>query len=118
MPGGGGSACSVATCKNNSRKVKKCGENIMFFRFPKDGKIKKEWIRKCYRKDKWDPENKRICSKHFLPSDFEDEVMARLLNIQPKKLKANGNINLYPHFICMSVFIIFFSNSFFVSTIS
>lgn len=90
MPGG--TVCSVSTCKSNSAKAKAEGQNLMFFTFPKDSQIRKEWVRKCYRKDKWNPDNKRVCSKHFKQHDFEDEMQARLLNIQPKKLKKDGKI--------------------------
>ncbi|CAH1993145.1 unnamed protein product [Acanthoscelides obtectus] len=38
----GGTVCRVATCKSNSKKSKEKGENLMFFRFPKDSKIQKE----------------------------------------------------------------------------
>lgn len=93
MPGG--TVCSVAICKNNSKTAKEHGENLIFFSFPKDVKVQKEWIRKCYRKDKWNCANKRLCSRHFKPEDFEDELQARLLNIQPKKLKRDGKFTFF-----------------------
>lgn len=89
MPGG--KICSVAICKSNSKKAKETGENIMFFSFPKDPEVRKEWIRKCYRKDSFSVENKRVCSKHFKSDDFEDEMKARLMGIQAQKLKKTGN---------------------------
>ena len=88
MPGG--SICSVPICKNNSKKAKESGQGQMFFNFPKDPQIRKEWVRKCHRKDKFDPQNKRVCSDHFTPDDYEDLLQARLLKIRPKKLKKNG----------------------------
>lgn len=84
----GGSTCNVASCKNTSEKAKKCGLEIIFHSFPTDPHIRKEWIRKCYRKDKFTP--RRICSTHFLPSDYEDELEARLMGYRPKKLLKNG----------------------------
>lgn len=87
MPGG--TVCSVAICKQNSKKTKKNKEHIMFFTFPKDCAIKNEWIKKCYRKDKFNPEYKRICSLHLKLEDYEDELQARLTGSQPKKLKKN-----------------------------
>lgn len=90
MPGG--VICSVAICKSNSKKAKAAGENLMFFRFPKDIQIRKEWIQKCHRQDKWNSDNKRICSKHFKTDDYQDELQARLLDLQPKVLKTNGNV--------------------------
>lgn len=86
----GGNICSIATCKSNSKKPDPEGEKVMFFTFPKDPKILKEWARKCCRKDNWTPKNKRICSKHFILTDYEDEMQARLMNFQPKQLKKTG----------------------------
>lgn len=86
----GGIVCSVATCKSNSKKAKEEGQLLRFFRFPKDPNVRKEWIKKCYRQDKWDAATKRICSKHFKPDDYEDIVKAKLMNLQPKILKKNG----------------------------
>lgn len=96
MPGG--MVCSVAICRNNSIKCKEKGENTLFFTFPKDSLIRKEWVRKYYRKDKWNPVNKRVCSKHFKVDDYEDQMHARLMNLIPKKLKKDGihnNIRIY-----------------------
>ena len=84
MPGG--TVCSVATCKSNSKKAKENLEHIMFFTFPKEPEIRREWIKKCYRKDKFNPKYKRICSRHFKPNDFEDELQARLTGSQLRKL--------------------------------
>lgn len=87
----GGNICSIATCQSNSKKPDPDGKKVMFFTFPKDPKILKEWARRCCRKDNWSPKNKRICSKHFLLTDYEDEVRARLMNFQPKQLRKTGN---------------------------
>lgn len=38
--------------------------DIMFFRFPNDKNLSKEWI-VCKREDKINVKNARICSKHF-----------------------------------------------------
>ncbi|XP_045460330.1 uncharacterized protein LOC123670812 [Harmonia axyridis] len=89
-----GVSCSVATCRNNSIKAKETGENLMFLRFPKDFKIQKEWVRKCAKKDEWNPNHKRICSLHFKLDDYEDEMKARLMNIKPKKLKIDEELSI------------------------
>lgn len=88
MPGG--VVCSVAICKNNSKKALESGQKLSFFYFPKDPKIRKEWVRKCYRKDVWDVTNKRICGKHFKLEDFEDKMQAKVMNREPKQLKKSG----------------------------
>lgn len=82
-----GTICSVAICKNNAIKAKQMGEKIIWFTFPKDPKIRKEWVKRCYRKDKWDPKNKRICNKHFKQDDYEDQMQAKLMNVTARKLK-------------------------------
>jgi hypothetical protein len=40
-------------------------------------KVEKEWVGRCFRKDKWDPKNKRICNKYFVLEDFEDAMQAQ-----------------------------------------
>lgn len=79
MPGG--NSCMVAVCNKNSKKAKELGENLVFFTFPKDVALRKEWVIKCRQKDKFDPQNKRFCSIHFKHEDFEDEMQARLMGI-------------------------------------
>lgn len=86
----GGAICSVAACKSYYAKALREGERISFFTFPKDPQLQKEWKRRCYRKDKWNVSNKRICSNHFKQNDFEDEMEARIMNTQPKRLKKDG----------------------------
>lgn len=93
-----GIICSVAVCRSNSKKASDAGEKISFFQFPKDPKIRKEWIQNCYRQDKFDPKNKRVCDKHFKEDDYEDGLRARLLNTRPRILKATGKLTM---FTCM-----------------
>lgn len=93
MGGPGGMICSVAVCKSIStkaKKKKKNGEALAFFSFPKNCDLRKEWVRKCFRKDKFDPANKRVCSKHFKNEDFEDYIKANLMGTHPKRLKNTG----------------------------
>lgn len=92
MPAGG-ITCSVAICDSNTVKLKKSGQKLIFHTFP-IGKIGKEWVRRCHRKDSFNPmdKNKRICSKHFVKEDYDDIVEASIKNILPKKLKPNGNV--------------------------
>lgn len=89
-----GTICSVAICKSNAQKAKKCNQEIRFFTFPKDKILRKKWVTLCYRKDKFDPSNKRICSKHFDLNQYEDVIHAKLMNILPKKLKETGKIKM------------------------
>jgi hypothetical protein len=93
-----GNNCAVAVCKNYSAKAKAAQESILFFRFPKDTNIRKQWIQKCHRKDKFRVENSRICSQHFSRQDYEDDMKARLLHTIPKKLNSSAvpSLNLLP----------------------
>lgn len=69
--------------KNTSEKAKKNGLKIVFHTFLEDPHIRKEWIMKCHRKNKFTPT--RICSAHFLPSDYEDVLQVRFMGYEPKK---------------------------------
>lgn len=82
----GGTICSVAVCNNSYYKAKNENSELSFFRFPKDSTIKKEWIIKCYRKDKWNVDNGRICSIHFKQEDFEKDFQNELMNLPPRKI--------------------------------
>lgn len=99
MPGG--ITCSVMSCKNNSTTARKMGKPLGFFTFPKDLNIRKEWVNRCNRKEDWNPgsNSSRICSDHFEISDFEDVVKARMLNVNPKRLKSDGKcLGISPYF--------------------
>ena len=61
-------ACSIANCKNYHHKENKT--KIIFHRFPKNKTLRNQWISKCFRKDRFNPSNARICSQHFLDSDY------------------------------------------------
>lgn len=88
---GEGSACSVTICKNYYRKARVKGKCIIFFTFPKKSEIRKQWIAKCYRKDKPNANNTKICNRHFTSGVYEDYIQARLMGDKPpRKLKKNG----------------------------
>lgn len=88
MPGG--KICSITGCKINSKITKRSGQIISFHRFPEDPEICAEWVRKCYRKDKFSPQHKRVCSKHFA-----DKLKEALMGTPPKILKKTGMYMLY-----------------------
>lgn len=93
-----GSICCVAMCKSNAIISKKLGDNVRFFTFPKDVKLRREWVKRCFCPENFDPTNKRICSKHFKPDDFEDAIEAKIQNRLPKILKRDciPSLNLKP----------------------
>ena len=81
--------CSVSTCRNHNSKTK--GTHITYHTFPRDSKLRKLWEHKCYRKDKFNVENGRICSNHFASDSYERDLKAELLGLLPKKrLKADA----------------------------
>ncbi|KAF2878709.1 hypothetical protein ILUMI_27461 [Ignelater luminosus] len=85
MPGG--LRCSVGPCKSHGGKTK----GVSFFSFPRNPQIRHEWIRKCNRPVKINADHARVCSLHFLPSDYERNLKAELLNIPcRKRLKPNA----------------------------
>ncbi|KAI5704495.1 hypothetical protein M8J75_006003 [Diaphorina citri] len=95
-----GNWCSVALCRNHSNSTNQDGLKLSFFHFPKNPSLQKKWLEKCRRKDVQNINfsNARICSEHFVNEDFEDLVKARILGVQPKKLKAEAvpSNNLLP----------------------
>lgn len=88
----GGHSCSVALCRNTSINAKSRGLTIRFFTFPRDCKLRREWIVKCRRQDSFNPDTARICSQHFTEDDYEDAVRAKVIGEAPKKLKKTGEI--------------------------
>lgn len=74
--------CSISSCKNNSRKTL----DVVYHCFPKDPAMAKKWRLACKRGDSWSiPKSGRICSDHFLPSDYVRDLVAELLNYVPVK---------------------------------
>ncbi|KAJ8913046.1 hypothetical protein NQ315_002063 [Exocentrus adspersus] len=93
-----GFICAVAICKSNSEKAKKSGQHISFHSFPSDMGIRKEWVRRCHRKDMFDPKHKKVCSMHFTVEDYEDAIQAQIMNVVPKRLRKQAipTLNLMP----------------------
>lgn len=84
--------CAVYGCNNNSRKTVKDGK-VSFYRFPKENKLKTEWVKFCCREDKFNVNIARICSDHFLPSDKHWKLQHNLLGYSPtcsRKIKPNA----------------------------
>lgn len=75
--------CAVFSCSNHGKKTK--GQGIIYHSFPKDVNLRKAWIVKCKRLDKLNVAHARICSNHFNPSDYEDDIRNRLLGLEERK---------------------------------
>ncbi|GBN11488.1 hypothetical protein AVEN_62938-1 [Araneus ventricosus] len=78
------SAYAVATCPNYYRKTK--GKGVIYHTFPVCPNRNKIWISKCKRQDHINVKYARICSDHFRPSDYMDDMQNRLLGLNQKKI--------------------------------
>ena len=58
--------CSVYGCYENGYN----DTSVHLHRFQKDEKLRKKWIHKCYRTDKFDWKVGRVCSRHFTEEDY------------------------------------------------
>jgi hypothetical protein len=82
-----GVRCAVFGYKNNHKTKKGTGQegqDIIFHSFPKpkdmvSQTMRNEWINRCKREDKLNPETSRICSKHFVETDYERDLQNELL---------------------------------------
>ena len=59
--------------------------NHKLFTFPKEQSIRKYWIHLCKRKDKFNPKYGRICGRHFSGTQYNNNLLLKLLNLSPSK---------------------------------
>ena len=59
-------SCAVLTCKNVSQR----GGKLSFFHFPKDENVCESWVLMCGGGKCIDTSTARVCSEHFLATDF------------------------------------------------
>ncbi|KAK5646016.1 hypothetical protein RI129_004480 [Pyrocoelia pectoralis] len=91
-----GIRCAVYGCNNNLLTIKKRGENVIFHAFPKkknfvNNTIRLEWINRCKRADKFNPDTHKICSVHFCEQSYERDMQNELLGLPlKKKLKSTA----------------------------
>lgn len=78
--------CAVAGCKidNQHKSFKK---DFMFFRFPNDKIVQKQWVKVCKLSDNFNIANSRICSKHFSDESYERNLKYELLGYYPNNRK-------------------------------
>jgi hypothetical protein len=75
-----GFTCCVAECTNSKKDKTERGAGLVFHRFPvKDQAMCKVWLEKCQRGENLKIINCYICSDHFTPDDYEDDMRNRLL---------------------------------------
>lgn len=72
--------CAVYGCKNYSGGDRKSlKDQISFYSFPRNTKFCKQWVDKCFRKDKIDVKSEAICSLHFRDEDFQRNLKNELV---------------------------------------
>lgn len=84
--------CVVSSCQNIFKKGQSSKTGLMFHRFPKSNcqQILNKWILFCDN-DKVRVNLSRICSAHFVDSDYSEDMKARLLyNKISRKLNPGG----------------------------
>lgn len=87
------SCCAIVNCPNYARKTRKLGVDVIYHTFPKnDITLSNLWIKKCKRLDNINYKNARICSDHFQPSDYIDDMKNRLLNLPQKKILSKSAV--------------------------
>lgn len=84
--------CAIPSCENTFKKGQASKTGLMFHRFPKcnSEQIHQNWILFCDN-HKININTSRICSEHFLDSDYSENMRARLLfNKISRKLNPGG----------------------------
>ena len=73
--------CCVAACKSGYDSQTE--KNVSMFCFPYDPNMRRKWLTNLHRDDLKDvsdiKKSMRVCSKHFLPDDFENTPKLRKL---------------------------------------
>lgn len=83
--------CAVAICPSL--------KDASYHRFPKNDSLQKFWVNCCRRKDQFNVQTAKVCSRHFNEEDFERDLQNELLGGKPRKiLKENSvpSLFLYP----------------------
>ena len=60
--------------------------SVSYHSFPKAPDIRRAWVAACHRKDHFNPNTTRVCSRHFKSEDFERDLRNELLNLNPRRL--------------------------------
>jgi len=103
------SKCCAVGCKVGYKSQGKTPENVTLFVFPKTPELLKKWLKNLSRENFTVTASSRLCSLHFLPSDFEterkDSNVARKKSggaLKSKKLKIGAVPTVFqkrPHYL-------------------
>ena len=88
--------CSVYGGNNTSSKT------VSLHSLPKDKKLRKIWIERLYRSDKFNVSSARICSEHFNHQDFERDLRNELVGLPLRKILKKDAI-LRTRFVSASI---------------
>lgn len=72
--------CAVPTCATTHRAVDKT-----LYRFPKNAKYARIWVRCCMKKDSFNTKNAFICSSHFADEAYQRDISHDVLGYSSKK---------------------------------
>ncbi|XP_050501087.1 uncharacterized protein LOC126881087 [Diabrotica virgifera virgifera] len=78
------SRCAVYGCAVDNM-CKSFVPGTAFYSFPKDKEMQAVWKHLCKRKDSFNVKFARVCSKHFIESDYERNLKHELLGYTPAK---------------------------------
>lgn len=95
-----GMRCAVAVCSNSYFKTRNRTDGVSYFRFPKQENLRRLWVERCKRKDKFNPDTSYICSDHFRDDDFITNLRTELMGSKQKKFIGKNvvpSIKLLPH---------------------
>ena len=65
--------CAAINCTNNSKT------KVSTFKFPRDQKLKREWLIKMKRESFTLTKHSRVCAEHFTEDSFEQNIAVRSL---------------------------------------
>ncbi|XP_047101230.1 uncharacterized protein LOC124720024 [Schistocerca piceifrons] len=73
--------CAVFQCDTNARKM----PGVVWHSFPKDEYLRCEWIARCKCTGRVNVKGGRVCSLHFRPEDYEQDLRNELLRLPSRK---------------------------------
>ena len=77
------SNCSVLGCFNTHEKTK--DSKIKYYHFPKNKTYRDQWVHALCRADTINTEYALVCSIHFKPQDYNDDLQSQLLGTESPK---------------------------------
>lgn len=80
--------------------------SIWYFRFLRGGESRQQWLNACRRNDDLNPVYVAVCSIHFTPHDYKDDLKYHCLGterpVREQALKEGATISLFLHYSMLS----------------